>query len=250
MITLCNLPVRLMMTAMRGGWLVWIGAAVAVAALAGLGFYVARVGLEQADQLASVLGLVVAAAGLGITVSGLVAARRRGRRRGRGSGGSGRPAGGVWQEADASGRAEMVQAGRDVTESPAARPGPAGHDAEEADAVAAATDADADAADTGDVSDMGNGDDTGDGGDGDDAGGEPGVVRQRATAVEDGRVYQAGRDFTEGPARRSGPDSPDAETGAAGDDGDAGGEAREVRQQARASGNGRVYQAGRDINKR
>ncbi|WP_030453258.1 hypothetical protein [Herbidospora cretacea] len=217
MITLCNLPGRLMMTAMRGRWLVWIGAAIAVAALAGLGFYMARVGLEKADQLASVLGLVVAVTGLGIIVYGLVAARRDGRS----SAGSGRSEGGVWQNADASGQAEMVQAGRDINESPAAQPGPAGHNAEDAH-----TDAAADIGDTGDA---------------DHSGGERSVVRQRATATEGGRVYQAGRDFTEGPVARSGPDAQGA---------DADRESRDVSQRAKARGNGRVYQTGRDINKR
>lgn len=42
----------------------WIGLAVTVAVLAGLGSYLARVGLDKADKIASVAGLFVAAAGL------------------------------------------------------------------------------------------------------------------------------------------------------------------------------------------
>jgi len=43
----------------RSGW-VWGGRIAAVAALAGLGVYLASVGLDRADKLASVLGLLVA----------------------------------------------------------------------------------------------------------------------------------------------------------------------------------------------
>ncbi|MFC4114794.1 hypothetical protein [Nonomuraea zeae] len=55
--------------------LVWTGAVVAVAALVGLGVYFARVGLADADQLASVIGVFVALAGLGVSVYGLITAR-------------------------------------------------------------------------------------------------------------------------------------------------------------------------------
>ncbi|MEU1726746.1 hypothetical protein ACNF49_24460 [Actinomadura sp. ATCC 39365] len=128
---------------MRGRVLVRGGAAVAVAALAGLGVYFSKVGLEEADRLASVIGLFVAVAGLGLAVYGLIAERR--------SGGDG--------------------------------------------------------------------------------------VEQRATAMGDGRVHQAGRDINDTPPERT----------AAGDAGD---EARSVRQRAKATGRGQVYQAGRDIDKR
>ncbi|MFI6740533.1 hypothetical protein ACIBI9_47080 [Nonomuraea sp. NPDC050451] len=50
---------------MRSGVLVWGGAGLGVAALVGLGVYFARVGLDDADKLASVIGVFVAVAGLG-----------------------------------------------------------------------------------------------------------------------------------------------------------------------------------------
>ncbi|WP_214324614.1 hypothetical protein [Nonomuraea sediminis] len=56
---------------MRGRVLVWGGAVVAVAALVGLGVYFAKVGLEEADKLASVIGVFVALVGLGVAVYGL-----------------------------------------------------------------------------------------------------------------------------------------------------------------------------------
>ncbi|GAA2815186.1 hypothetical protein [Nonomuraea dietziae] len=62
---------------MRRRALVWGGAVVAVAAFAGLGAYFAKVGLNEADKLASVIGLFVAAAGLGMTMFGLVVERKR-----------------------------------------------------------------------------------------------------------------------------------------------------------------------------
>ncbi|MEV4020478.1 hypothetical protein AB0J35_59365 [Nonomuraea angiospora] len=45
---------------------------VTVAAMAGLGVYFWRVGLEDADKLASVIGVFVALSGLGTAVYGLV----------------------------------------------------------------------------------------------------------------------------------------------------------------------------------
>ncbi|WP_182884718.1 hypothetical protein [Microbispora sp. H10885] len=92
---------------MRGAVPVWGGAGVAVAALAGLGVYLSQVGLDKADKLASVAGLFVGLAGLGVAVYGLVAER--------GSGGGG----GVRQRASATGRARVSQAGRDITAGPA-----------------------------------------------------------------------------------------------------------------------------------
>ncbi|MEV4752593.1 hypothetical protein AB0K21_40090 [Streptosporangium sp. NPDC049248] len=61
---------------MRGRVLVWAGAGIAVAALAGLGVYLSRVKLDEADKLASVIGLFVAVAGLGVAVYGVVAGRK------------------------------------------------------------------------------------------------------------------------------------------------------------------------------
>lgn len=94
-------------TGMRG--LVWGGAAVAMAALAGLGIYFAKVGLAQADQWASVLGLFVAVVGLGVTIFGL----------------RGGPAGGrVRQTAKARGNSRAYQAGRNLIQRPSARSKP------------------------------------------------------------------------------------------------------------------------------
>ncbi|WP_182876871.1 hypothetical protein [Microbispora sp. H10670] len=135
---------------MRGAVPVWGGAGVAVAALAGLGVYLSRVGLDKADKLASVVGLFVGLAGLGVAVYGLVAER--------GSGGGG----GVRQRARATGRGRVSQAGRDITAGPARRVG--GDDHAAAGGV---------------------------------AGGEARSVWQRAEAAEDGQVDQAGRDVDE-----------------------------------------------------
>ncbi|MGW5263596.1 hypothetical protein ACWEQG_21720 [Microbispora sp. NPDC004025] len=86
---------------MRGWGPVWGGAGVAVAALAALGVYLSRVGLDKADKLASVIGLFVALAGLGVAVYGLIAERSSG-------------GGGVRQRAIATGRGRVLQAGRDI----------------------------------------------------------------------------------------------------------------------------------------
>ncbi|GAA3580800.1 hypothetical protein GCM10022419_072870 [Nonomuraea rosea] len=64
-----------MMAGMGKRALVWTGAVVAVAPLVGLGIYFARVGLADADQLASVIGVFVALAGLGVSVYGLITGR-------------------------------------------------------------------------------------------------------------------------------------------------------------------------------
>ncbi|AQZ66199.1 unnamed protein product [[Actinomadura] parvosata subsp. kistnae] len=56
---------------MRKRVLVWGGAVVAAAALAALIVYFVRVGLDNADKLASVIGLFVAIAGLAVAVYGL-----------------------------------------------------------------------------------------------------------------------------------------------------------------------------------
>jgi hypothetical protein len=69
-----------MMTGMRRRVLVWAGAGIAVVAIAGLGVYLASVGLDDADKLASVIGLFVALAGLGVAGYGLIADRRSGSR--------------------------------------------------------------------------------------------------------------------------------------------------------------------------
>jgi hypothetical protein len=124
-----------MMVGMRGRVQVWAGAGIAVAALTGLVVYFARVGLDEADKLASVIGLFVAVAGLVVAIVGLRTQRR----------GDGGP---LPSEGSAGGAPQ----------------------------------------------------DTGTPGEGKDqkpqTGGEPRTVRQRATATGNGRVYQAGRDQT------------------------------------------------------
>jgi hypothetical protein len=61
---------------MRNRVLAWGGAAVTALALTGLAVYLARVGLDKADKLASVISAFVAVAGL--VVSGYGLARERG----------------------------------------------------------------------------------------------------------------------------------------------------------------------------
>ncbi|WP_203982868.1 hypothetical protein [Sphaerisporangium rufum] len=135
---------------MRGGMLLWGGAGVAVVALAGLGVYLARVGLDEADKLASVGGLFVGLVGLGVAVYALVTGPASG--------------GGVRQRATATGRGRVRQAGRDVNERAAARPGLAADGGAGAESGTAADAAHRD-------------------------------VRQRATAGDGGQVDQAGRDI-------------------------------------------------------
>ncbi|QYC39251.1 hypothetical protein Nocox_08130 [Nonomuraea coxensis DSM 45129] len=53
----------------------WIGAAVAVAALTGLGAHFARVGLDEADKLSSVIGGFAGLAGLALAAYGLLPAQ-------------------------------------------------------------------------------------------------------------------------------------------------------------------------------
>ncbi|MFF3440322.1 hypothetical protein [Streptosporangium sp. NPDC002721] len=52
--------------------LTWSGVAVALVALAALGWYFIAVGLERADKLASVLGAFAGLLGLGLAVYGVV----------------------------------------------------------------------------------------------------------------------------------------------------------------------------------
>ncbi|MEV0379058.1 hypothetical protein [Nonomuraea sp. NPDC050643] len=56
---------------MRKRVLVWSGAVAAVAAMVGLGVYFTRVGLEDADKVASVIGVFVALVGLAVAIYGL-----------------------------------------------------------------------------------------------------------------------------------------------------------------------------------
>lgn len=64
-------------------------------------------GVGGGGQLASVLGLFVAVAGLGVAVCGLIAERR---------------SDGVGQRATTTGRGRVSQAGRDINETPPERP--------------------------------------------------------------------------------------------------------------------------------
>lgn len=133
---------------MRARVPVWGGAGVAVAALVGLGVYFATVGLDEADKLASVIGVFVAVAGLGVAVYGLIAERRT-------VGSSGGGGEGVRQRAKATGRGRVRQAGRDINNGPAQRPASGQND------------------------------------------GDAPAVRQQAKAGGDGQVDQAGRDINE-----------------------------------------------------
>ncbi|MEV4582824.1 NACHT domain-containing protein [Nonomuraea jabiensis] len=55
--------------------MVWAGAALAVSAVVSLAVYFTMVGLEKADKLASVFGVFIGLAGLGLSVIGLLAGR-------------------------------------------------------------------------------------------------------------------------------------------------------------------------------
>lgn len=149
--------------------MVWGGAAVAVAAL---GAYFTTVELEQADQLAGVISLFVAVAGLGVAIVGLR------------SGPGGGPGGRVRQVAKARGNSQIYQAGRDLTQHPSQRPG-------------------SKAGEGGQDSDGSQGEGTlGDG---------PREVSQRAEADRGSRVRQAGRDLTTGDADDGDSDGADEE---------------------------------------
>lgn len=109
---------------MTGRVLKWAGAAVATAVFAGLAVYFVVVGLDKANKLASVIGLFVGLAGLGVTVHGLISGRSNDEGR-PGSppepGDEDRPVspgnggGVVHLRAEVSGRGRVYQAGRDLT---------------------------------------------------------------------------------------------------------------------------------------
>jgi hypothetical protein len=54
----------------------WVGGLLTLGALAGLGVYFAVVGLDKASELATVIGLPIALAGLALTGYGMIAARK------------------------------------------------------------------------------------------------------------------------------------------------------------------------------
>ncbi len=83
------------MAAMCRRVLIWGGIAVAGAAAIGLGVYLSRVELAEADQLASVIGVFIALAGLAVALYGLLAGRSAG-------GSSGGAGGGAHDGADAA----------------------------------------------------------------------------------------------------------------------------------------------------
>lgn len=66
--------------------LVWVGAGLVMAALAGLGVYFAVVGLDKADKWASVIGVFVAISGLVVAIAGLFTDRHNSSSGGSGGG--------------------------------------------------------------------------------------------------------------------------------------------------------------------
>jgi hypothetical protein len=60
---------------MRKRRLMWVGAGITLAAMAGLGVYFARVGLDDAGKISGVIGVFVALAGLGVAVYGTIGDR-------------------------------------------------------------------------------------------------------------------------------------------------------------------------------
>ncbi|HEX4814033.1 MAG TPA: hypothetical protein VFV66_14915 [Nonomuraea sp.] len=60
---------------MRKRTLVWVGSGITLAAMAGLAGYFARVGLDAADKLSSVIGVFVAVSGLALALYGTFAGR-------------------------------------------------------------------------------------------------------------------------------------------------------------------------------
>jgi len=119
-----------MMAAMRRRVLIWGGASLAVGALVGLSVYFSRVGLDEADKLASVIGLFVAVVGLAISGYGLSTDRRGVERQPQALAQPQQPAAAeddkdvsvdrdkahtVRQRAAAGGQGRVYQAGRDQT---------------------------------------------------------------------------------------------------------------------------------------
>ncbi len=101
----------------------WVGAVVAVAAVAGLAVYFAYAGLDKADKLGSVIGALLGAAGLALAAYGTFATREPPAAVGEGAGGArGEGAGGVRDEGAGGVRNEIsggtfhgpVIQGRDV----------------------------------------------------------------------------------------------------------------------------------------
>ncbi|MFI7057427.1 hypothetical protein ACIBLB_35675 [Streptosporangium canum] len=63
---------------MSGHVLKWVGGALTAGAAVGMGVYFHRVGLEQADQSASMIGAFIGLAGLALALHGTLTARRTG----------------------------------------------------------------------------------------------------------------------------------------------------------------------------
>ncbi|MYV53170.1 hypothetical protein [Streptomyces sp. SID3212] len=109
---------------MTGRVQTWVGGSVAVVAVGALVVHLAVVGLDQADKWASVLGLFVALAGLGVSVAGI--------RRGAGGGTgpsqtveSSAVGGGVTQVAGTGGSVRITHRGPAPVPPPAVPPGAA-----------------------------------------------------------------------------------------------------------------------------
>jgi hypothetical protein len=101
-----------MMSPMTGRVVVWGGGLLALAAPAGLGVYLNRVGLDEADKLSSVIGGFVGLLGLGLAAYGIVLSRRTAQAGDRPP----RPSGerSVQITGTASGQGQVNQAGRDA----------------------------------------------------------------------------------------------------------------------------------------
>ncbi|WP_204017914.1 hypothetical protein, partial [Sphaerimonospora thailandensis] len=62
--------------AMSGRFLQWVGGLLVIAAVIASGAYFWALGLDKADKLASVIGALVAIAGIGLTIQGTIRSRR------------------------------------------------------------------------------------------------------------------------------------------------------------------------------
>jgi hypothetical protein len=87
----------------------WVGLLIGAAALGGLVVYLVVVGLDAADKVASVLGLFVGLAGLGLAAFGLRSPRPEPDRPAPSHGGTEPGAGGVVQHITSSGQGSLAQ---------------------------------------------------------------------------------------------------------------------------------------------
>jgi hypothetical protein len=133
---LCDHKFAVMMECMRGRVLVWCGGGIAAAAPVGLVVYLSLTGLDKAEKLVAVFGLLITMAGLSALIYGVVISQRAvasgsrpaqdsvsalGSRSvaigGENSGviSTGDGATNVQMRAEATGQARVYQAGRDQT---------------------------------------------------------------------------------------------------------------------------------------